>query len=74
MHGLVLGEVIKTCRERVSTDCPTRVQINPRQLEEAVVDLAGKVERLSNTCAICGREFTTPQGLGQHRHHGCESA
>lgn len=28
---------------------------------------------MPNDCLFCGRIFSTPQGLGQHRRHGCKN-
>jgi hypothetical protein len=47
MHELVLGLIIKCCRQRQAEgDCPTVTAFPVEQLEDAVVQLADKLEKI----------------------------
>ena len=63
---VTVGEDAHWCHD----DCWDRIAEQVRSGDEAMAKMRSAHP---TRCQKCGREFRTPQGLGLHFHHGCES-
>ena len=60
MHELMLREIVKRCRQREAEgDCPTEAAFSVEQLEDAVIELASRVETvLARSLSILDSEIS----------------